>query len=287
MSNSSKTKQVSLHGRKVYLSPNDLLVARGYATGSEDKPLVNVPGSHDIVALFEDFLGDTGAHDWTFTQGDTGTGNTGVVVSGTNGVFRLTHQNSPLALSTSNLGISHNAIKNWKLNTAKPRDGFLRLTARIKSESVSRSADRVNLFIGFSDSGGAEMPIYDTGGGMISHAADAVGFVFGNAADTGWSLVSAKSTAGDSGDQLVVAGRSYGPTANVYTTLELEMRTGQGDTGGRAHFWIDGKKVGTIDSPVNSATALTPVVRMFGQDTGDQYLDIDYIAVAAPRDTGL
>jgi hypothetical protein len=142
------------------------------------------------------------------------------------------------------------------------------------------------VFVGFSDSGGAEMPVYDTRAGMLSNAADLVGFSFSPAGDTGWSLVSAKSTAGDSGDQLVVPVVSQ--TANVYTWLELEVRSGNSDTGGRAHFWINGIKRGSIDSPVNSAVALTPWIGTFCQDTGyAQTLDIDCIALSAPRDTGL
>jgi hypothetical protein len=155
---------------------------------------------------------------------------------------------------------------------------------------VSRTAEggREHVFVGFSDTGGAEMPAYDTGAGVISQAANCVGFLLSPGGDTGWSLVSAKSTAGDSGDQLAVAGSSYVPTSNVYQTLEVEIRSGNSDTGGAAHFWIDGKHVGSINSPVNSATALTPWIGQFPQDTGYAgNLDIDYINISQPRDTGL
>lgn len=287
MSNSSKTKQVSLHGRKAYLSPNDLLVSRAHASGSEDKPLVIIPGAHDIVAQFDDFVGDLVGDEWAYVESDTGY--SGVNTTATNGIFRITGSETQGVTSEAAGALTAGLFKNWKVNQGKPKDSFLRMTARVKLGTVSRTAEagRSYLFVGFSDSGGAEFPVYDTGAGMISNAADLVGFAFGAGADTGWSLVSVKSTAGDSGDQLVVPGASYAPTSNVYQTLELEVRTGQSDTGGRAHFWIDGKKVGTIDSPVGSAIALTPWLGMWTQDTGfANTFDIDYVAIAAPRDTG-
>lgn len=287
---STKARQVSLHGRRAYITSNDHLVSKGaMATGGEDKPTITLPGSHDIVAVFDDFLGDLVADEWAFVEADTGY--SGAITTGTNGVFRIQGSETQLvAPDTAAAALTGGLVKNWKADQGGPKAGNLRLTARVKLETVSRAAEggRTHVFVGFSDSGGAELPAYDTGAGIITAAADAVGFMFAPGGDTGWTLVSAKSTAGDSGDQSVVAGASYGPSANTYTTLEVEVRSGQSDTGGAAHFWIDGKKVGRINSPVGSAIAMTPWVGMFVQDTGAaQYLDIDYVGVSAPRDTGL
>lgn len=278
-----------LHRRVFGITHKDEILSRaGYVSGGEDKPAIVLPGNPDTVALFDDFLGDLIADEWAYVEGDTGYSN--AIQTGTNGVNRITGSETNGVDPGSVAAITQGLVKQWKVDSGGPKNGRLRMSTRLKFDSVSRVAEggRTYVFAGFSDSGGAEMPVYDTGAGMISNAADLVGFSFSPAGDTGWSLVSVKSTAGDSGDQLAVAGASYGPSANTYATLEVEVRAGQSDTGGRAHFWVNGKKVGTINSPVNSAVALTPWVGMWVQDTGyASVLDIDYIAVSAPRDTGL
>jgi hypothetical protein len=241
------------------------------------------------VAIFDDFLGDVVRDEWAFVQGDTGIA-TGAIVTGSGGVYRITGSETNGVAPESCCALTQGLMLQWKPDAGGPKAGRLRLTARVKVSTVSRTAEggREHVFVGFSDTGGAEMPAYDTGAGVISQAANCVGFLLSPGGDTGWSLVSAKSTAGDSGDQLAVAGSSYVPTSNVYQTLEVEIRSGNSDTGGAAHFWIDGKHVGSINSPVNSATALTPWIGQFPQDTGYAgNLDIDYINISQPRDTGL
>lgn len=274
-----------IHRRMLGIGVRDEVIARsGFVSGGEDRPAIVLPGNPDTVALFDDFLGDLVADEWAYVEGDTGY--SGALTTATNGIFRILSSNTGGLAPTSAAALTQGLFKNWKANQGGPKNGRLRLTARVKLENITRTADRTHAFIGFSDSGGAEMPAYDTGAGIISNAADLVGFLFAPGGDTGWSLISAKSTAGDSGDQLAIAGTTYTPVANVYQTLEVEVRSGISDTGGAAHFWIDGKKVGSINSPVGSAIALTPWIGMWVQDTGDQYFDIDYVAISAPRDSG-
>lgn len=283
----------SLHRRAIGIGRDDKIIARaGFVAGGEDKPAIVLPGNPDTVALFDDFLGDLVADEWAYVEADTGYA--GAIQTGTSGVFRITGSETQAVTGDSAAAaLTGGLVKNWKANQgvgSMKTDRALRLSARVKLETVTRTAEggRTHAFIGFSDSGGAEAPAYDTGAGVISTAADMVGFLFSPGGDTGWSLVSAKSVAGDSGDQLVVAGASYGPSDNTYATLEVEVRSGLSDTGGTAHFYINGIKRGTISSPVASTVALTPWVGMWVQDTGAaQFMDIDYIAVSAPRDTGL
>lgn len=287
----SKDMLKGIHRRHLGVGYNDQVMAPdGLETGGDGKPTIVFP-AHNTVALFDDFFGDLIADEWAYVEGDTGYSN--AIQTGTNGVTRVTGSETNGVEPESGAAITQGLVKQWKANMGSgsmKTDRRLRMAARLKFDSVSRAAEggRTYVFAGFSDSGGYEFPVYDTGAGMISQAADAVGFVFGAGGDTGWSLVAAKSTAGDSGDQLAVAGSSYGPSTNTYTTLELEVRSGLSDTGGRAHFWVDGKKVGSIDSPVNSTVALTPWIGTWCQDTGyAQTLDIDYIAISGARDTGL
>jgi len=280
------TKQVSKHGVRQYITPGDNTVSRNaFGTGGEGVPGVIVPGAHNTVAFFDDFLGDLLRDEWAVVTGDTGTVSTRALTTASGGVFRILNENTPLALNGENHALTMGLFKNWKANAApNGRDGRLRMSARVKMESVATDK-RMNVFIGFSDSGGAEMPAYDTGGGVISNAADVVGFLFGaGGTTTAWQLVSAKSTAGDSGDQLVASGVS--PADNVWQTFEVEIAANPGDTGGQAHFWINGIKRGVINSPIGSAIALTPWIGMFQQDTGQRFLDVDYVNLSQLRDTG-
>ena len=280
----SKTMLKGIHRRAVGISTNnELMGTSGITAGGDGKPTVMFPGP-ETVAIFDDFLGDLLGDEWAFVKGDTGTVSTGVLTTATNGVLRLTHEPIPLNVSGENLALTQGLFKNWKANAAKGgRDGRLRLGARVKIESVSRTAARQHVFVGFSDSGGAEFPAYDTGAGVISNAADLVGFLFSPGGDTGWSLVSARAGTA----QLAVAGASYGPSTNTYTTVELEVATNPSDTGGKATFWVDGRIVGKIDSPLTSSVAVTPWIGFWVQDTGPRFIDIDYVNISAPRDTGM
>ena len=285
-------KQVSLHGLRAFLTKdNDLVARNALATGGEDKSTIVLPGSHSVVALFDDFLGDLIGDEWAYVEGDTGYSN--AIQTGTGGVTRITGSETNGVSPAECAAITQGLMKQWKADMgvgSMKTDRRLRMSARVKFDSVSRTAEggRTHVFVGLADTGGAEFPAYDTGAGVISAAADLVGFMFSPGGDTGWSLVSVKSVAGDSGDQLVVAGSTNGPSANTYANLELEVNSGISDSGGTAHFWVNGVKVGRISSPVGSTVALTPWVGTWCQDTGyAQTLDVDYLALSGNRDTGL
>jgi len=272
-----------IHRRMLGIGFRDEVIARsGFVAGGEDRPAIVLPGNPDTVALFDDFLGDLIADEWAFVKGDTGTVSTGALTSASGGVFRMQHEPVPLNVSGENLALTQGLFKNWKVDSGGPKNARLRMSARVKIESVSRTVKRQHVFVGFTDTGGAEFPAFDTGAGVVSNATDLVGFLFSPGGDTGWSLVACRADT----DQLAVAGSNYGPSANTYTTLEVEVRSGISDTGGRAHFWVDGKKVGSIDSPLTSSVALSPYIGFWVQDTGPRFLDVDYVALSQPRDTG-
>ena len=275
----SITKQKSLHGRKAYTSTDDQLVgAKGTAAGQPEGPHIVHGQAPEWVGLFDDFLGDVIADEWNAVEGDTG--HSQGIAALTNGVYRLT--NSATAAATP-AGVNQlTSALNWKANQGPGGQfGRLRIGARIKAANYTFGG----LFVGFTDNASAEMPAYDTGGALFTQAADCVGFLIGENGDTGWVGVSAKSTAGDSGDQSVALSTS--PTAGVYTTLEVEVSRGNSDTGGAATFYVDGIAKGQISSPIASTTALTPTVAVFDVDAaGAPVVDIDWINVSAPRDTG-
>lgn len=275
-------KQVSIHGVRDYISTEnrhvtqDAFVAGGEASVGRQGGSVVIPGSPATVARFEDFLGgDTGTlNGFTRVNGDTDTGASGAVSrqSATNGVMRVSFAGTAQPAPSRAVGLTTGLLKNWK-----PDQGRLTLTARVKLPALAS----VNAYIGFSDSGGSEMPAYDTGGGVITEAADAVGFIYSNLGGvTNWQGVSARSVAGDSGDQSVNTG--VAPVANTYDVLELTM----GDSGEFATFRVNGVARGRITNPVEAKTALGYGVWVFGSDTGTVQVDVDYLNVSAQRDTG-
>jgi hypothetical protein len=282
-------KLVSLHGLKDYLSTESRrsvgkhIAQDGFAAGGEKSVgrqggTIVIPGSPATVAEFSDFLAsDTGGqfNGWARVNGDVDTGASSSVArqSMTNGVMRISFQGTPLNVpSTGTIGLTKGLIKNWK-----PDAGRLQFAARVKLPSLAS----LNCFIGFSDSGGSEQPAYDTGGGIITPAADAIGFQYSNLGSiTAWTAVSARSVAADSGDQSATTGVT--PTANTYDVLEIRM----GDSGEYADFFVNGAHTNRFNNPVEAKTALTPGVWVFGSDTGTIQVDVDYIGVSGARDTG-
>ncbi len=280
-----------IHRRMLGIGVRDEVIARsGFVSGGEDRPAIVLPGNPDTVAYFDDFLGDLVADEWAVVKSDTGISG-GAIANITNGVLRLSGSETQPVTSEGAIALTQGLFKQWKADQGGRKNGRLRLSARVKHSVVSAAAEagRVHMFVGFSDSGGAEFPAYDTGGGIITPASDAIGFIYSptGAATDRWTMVAAKSTAGDSGDQQASPSSAVAPVSNVYDTLEVEVRNGIGDTGGSGHFWLNGKKVGSINSPVGSGIALTPWIGAWVQDTGlATQLDIDYVAISSPRDTG-
>lgn len=275
-------KLKSILGFKAFVTPDDVVVSKGaFGTGGEGEPSIVLPGSRDIVAVFDDFLGDTLADEWNAVEGDTG--NSQAVVAGTNGIHRLTVSGTVAAAPGSGVGLNGGLLQ-WKPNAGPDgSEGYLRMSARIKvGSNVNDTGRRMSLFVGFTDSVAAEMPIYDTGAGPITTASDAVGFMLGSRADTGWSGV---AVAADT-DRTAIS-LDTGQKVGVYDDLEIVVRRGNSDTGGAASFFINGVPVGRIDSPVTSTVALTPAIYAFPEDTGGgMTVDIDYINVSSFRDTG-
>lgn len=287
----SVTKQVSLHGKRAYITKDDQIAAsNGFVAGGDGKPAIVLPGSPDTTAIFDDFYagvgadltGDTGTAGQYFItrKGDTGT--TGLLTAGTNGVFRFTASQTTATPSVAGttFGIVGPSLS-WKPNQGPGAySGRLRIGARIK-KSIYTGGEH-GVFVGFTDTTSAEFPVYDTGGSADGAAAtNAFGIGWNLSGDTGWVGLAVD---GDVLQQVQLT--TVAPTANTYVTLEAELHRGQGDTGGTVTFYVDGVAKGRIDNPCNTSTALTPCV--YGYDTGGaSLLDIDWINVSGPRDTGL
>jgi hypothetical protein len=280
-----------IHRRALGLTNDDQVLAPyGFVAGGDGKPAVVMPGAPDTTAIFDDFyasvgadlLGDTGTAGQYFItrKGDTGT--TGLITAGTNGVFRFTPSQS--TTTTTVAGTTFGMVGpqlSWKPNQGPgAHSGRLRFGARIK-KSIYTGGEH-GVFVGFTDTTSAEMPVFDTGGSADGAAAT-------NAFGIGWNLGGSTGWHGFAvdGDTLQsVQLTTVTPTDNTYVTLEAELHRSSSDTGGTVTFYVDGVPKGIISDPCNSSTALTPCI--YGYDTGGaSLLDIDWVNVSAPRDTGL
>lgn len=275
----SKSMLKGIHRQAVGIGFNDQLMAPGgLEAGGVGKPTIVFPGP-DTVAIFDDFLGDLVGDEWIAGSSDTGqaTG-TGVLassaVSATNGIYRMTSSASSVQTPAGGAQ-SINGAPNWKANQGRVRFG-----ARVKIADLAKN----NVFVGLTDTGGAELAVYDTGGGVITPAADYVGFLKGGGAAAAGNSLTWRAVAGKAGtDQIALTGVT--PTANVYDTLEVEL---PGVDGGVAKFFINGKAVASIDS-----AAITPTVALAGgvwranTEAAADAVDVDWMNISAARDTGL
>jgi hypothetical protein len=275
----SKSMLKGVHRRALGIGVNDQVMAPyGIETGGDGKPTIVFPGP-DTVALFDDFLGDLVGGEWIAGSSDTGqaTG-TGVLatsaVSATNGVYRMTSSASSTQTPAGGAQ-SINGAPNWKANQGRVRFG-----ARVKIADLAKN----NVFVGLTDTGGTELAVYDTGGGVITPAGDYVGFLKGGGAAAAGASLTWRAVAGKAGtDQIALTGIT--PTANVYDTLEVDL---PGNDGGTAVFYINGKSVASF-----SVNAVTPTVALAGgvwranTEAAADAVDVDWINISAARDTGL
>lgn len=285
---------VSKHGRRVGLTKEGYYLSQnGFAAGGEGRPGIVLPGSPDTVAVFDDFLGptvfgynfDTGGdfttrnNDWEPSAGsfvggfqDTGQAISKPAVVG--GVARLTTSASSGQTPITG-AMSIHGEKNWKAN-----QGDLHMAARVKIETLAGT----NVFVGFTDTGGSEMPVYDTGAAAaatLTPADDYVGWLYSAAtAATAlgrnvWRAVAGKATV----DQIAVT--TLTPTANVYDVPEVAI-----DKSGNAVFYMNGKPITTLSNAVTATVGLAPAVYQAQLEAAAKYVDVDWINVSAARDTG-
>jgi len=277
----------SLFGKAfgIEVSSDKIQATKGLVLGGNGEPKI-ILGDASTAAWFEDFIGstDTGAPQGIVkVAGDTGV-NHGGVEGGPGGIYRITLGDTPAAAAaTAGGGIT--AGRNFQINSGPNNtSGRTRVGARIKASNFNDTGRRLSLFFGLTDTGLAQMPIFDTGGAtVVSAASNAVGFIIGSRADTG---VSGVAVSGDT-DRTAVALDTGALAPGKWTTLEVELTRGPGDTGGTATFFIDGRVLGSISSPVASEIGLAPSVYAFPEDTGGgMVIDVDWIGASTLRDTG-
>lgn len=214
-----------------------------------------------MVRLFDDFLGDVIADQWS--NAVAGGGAAAAVSAAVGGKITLaTHGNSG-DLSVVTYGL------NWEASSGGP----LIMEARISNVSAITSRA---IFVGFTyvlATGTCEMPIESAG--ATSTASDAVGFSYdtGAANDT-WYLTGVK----DNIDATVVNTGEAPAAAGTWTTLRVVV-----DITGNATFFIDGVYKGAVADAITATDDVTPVIALETRSENIVSLDCDYIHVSGGR----
>ena len=237
----------------------DLVVGGRFVSGAPDKK----------IKLFDDFLGDVLASNWSVVEGADTTTSDALVTNAPGGTLRLTTGDSATVTYAGNgIQITQGAFYNWKA-----ANGGLRMEARIKIDDIALTA----FFVGFTDLGTFEAPIESAGSAdtITTNAADAVGFFF----DTRMTTDNIWAAGVAAGTDATHIDTGSAPVAATYIRLTVEV-----DSSGDATFYIDGSAVGKVASAVTADTVLTPTIAATSLDSGtSKNLDVDYIEVEQDR----
>ena len=219
------------------------------------------------VQLFDDFLGDVIADQWSAAKGTDAQGVVATINAGAiGGTVRVTSGDT--AVVAESVSILTHAL-NWKAS-----NGGLVFEARIIP--VTSVAD-VAYFVGFTDvlaTTTLEEPISLSGTTFTTNASDAVGFVYDTAATT--DVWYGKGVKADTDSATLTT--TSAPVAGTAQVLRIEV-----SSAGAATFYIDGTKVGVLADAVTATTALTPVVSVMARTTTIKPIDVDYVFVEADR----
>lgn len=227
----------------------------------EQGPDMGIPA---YVRLFDDFLGDVLADQWTPTVGIDGQAVTPTTTAANNGLVRLTSGDAGDTMA--NDGSQLASALNWV-----PANGGLYGAFRVKPVS---GVATVCYNVGFTDTAALEMPITISGTTLTTNASDAAVFVFDTAQTNDfWHAQGVKANT-----DTAITNTAVAPTADTYTLMEIYI-----DISGHATFYIDGVLKASVANAVTPSVALTPVVAVTARTTSVRSIDVDYIEVAQKR----
>lgn len=218
------------------------------------------------VTLFDDFLGDVIADQWSAAKGSDGQAVIATIQPAVNGAVRLTSGDT-VTVAESLSSLTH--ALNWKAEK-----GNLVFEAKITPVS---SVANVGIFAGLTDAlatGTLEEPVTLSGTSYTSNATDAVGFLFDTAATT--DTIRAVGVAGDADAANVNTGLAF--EADTEYTLRIEV-----DKLGNATFYLNGQVVASLAEAVSPDVALTPIVCVMARTTTSKSVDVDYVFTQQDR----
>jgi hypothetical protein len=297
-------KYPSLHGRRVGLSHDDQVVAKGGFVAGGGEKISIVYTSPDTVAVFDDFLGhqklDTGGFWRPILGTDTGAEGAVGIASGLHGGVAAIKCSNNFELAAGGTGATTLSALVGTGRNFHASQGRMRMAARVRPNDTGSDGNKT-IFVGFSDdTGTVEFPMwFDTGtkgggaagisGDLSAKASDAIGLLCSAISDTGLGLAVNKWTA------VAVAGGTVttapvqadtGAVSEKWSNLEIVYD--RGDTGGIAQFYVNGIRIGSITTPVATTAKLSPWIGI-GQhtvDTGSTEMFVDWVNVSQARDTG-
>lgn len=218
------------------------------------------------VSLFDDFLGDVIADQWSAAEGNDAEAIIATINAQSGGVVRMVTGDTTV-VSASAQSLTHGL--NWKANA-----GNLVMEARVKL--VSSIAD-VALFVGFTDvlaTTTLEEPVTLSGTTFTTNATDATGFLFDTSATT--DTLRAVGVANDVDATHVNTGQV--PVVDTWHTYRVEV-----STAGVATFYFDGALVATLSGAVTASVSLTPAIVAMARTTASKTVDVDYVFTQQDR----
>lgn len=246
------------HGATFYdTSFNNLFWWNGFCWEAHGGPGTNL--------LYDDFLGDVLAAEWSASQGSDAEGAIAAIVAGAqSGEVKLTagDSNDINAISCLTQGLG------WALTAGK-----LVFEAKVNLGSAASVAG----FIGMSDvlaTTTKEETASLSGTTLTTAATDAFGFLYDTAATNDfWHTVGVATDVDRAHTSTGIL-----PVANTYATFRIEVTAA-----GVATFKINGTSHGTLGTaaaPVCAiATKLTPSLYVNGRTTATKTMVVDYIKV--------
>lgn len=222
-----------------------------------------------LVELYDDFLGDLLADEWSSKVGTDPQCVAPVILADqVGGVVRMTTGDDGTAAGS---GVQLDSALNWRAN----KQGLV-FEANF---AIGPLVTNVAVFIGLTDQNAAlEMPIESAASGdtITTNATDAVGVMFDTAMSTdNWWLVGVANdvdaTAQDAG---------FAPSAGTYATVRIEV-----NRAGTATFYWNGELIGTAMAGAVTATAqLTPVFYVKPRANGVQrHISVDFVRLQQNR----
>ena len=263
--------QVSLHGKRLGLSPEGYLTGDGFKGidtspyGTTGQGFVVAPSPLEKSSIFDDFLAAVISPIWNLQKGSDGGATNYVINAQAGGVIR--------GVTGAGAGVSYaaNAVQfegglNWLANK-----GGLLMEATVKPSIITTIA----IFVGFTDKTTLEMPFTLSSGALTSNASDGCGFLF----DTAATAATLKLVGVKANTDTTVQDTGVALSASVFNRLRVDV-----DVTGQATFFLNGAQVGVaMPAATTITTAMIPIVAAFTRTAGSANIDIDYILVQQNR----
>lgn len=244
------------------------VMAGSSGAGRELTRILSGVDNRGTIRLFDDFLGDVIADQWSAAKGSDPQAVIATVVAGAvNGVVRQVSGDVGSGDAADAASLTY--ALNWSAAM-----GSLFAECKVKVDNITN----VCMNFGLSDALATttlESPFtIGASDALTSNATDAACLVFdtASASDT-WFCCGVKADVDATKINTGIA-----PVAATYQTLRVEV-----DKAGTATFLIDGRIVGSVANALSPAVALTPILTIVSRTTAVRTQDCDYLECSGDR----